>query len=526
MGATAAVRVPGFGYPYEDLERLWKTVLLHQFHDILPGSSIAWVHREARATYDRVREELTAITLAAQTALAGTGEEELVFNCAPHERRGVPAGGAGRARAAEQPVTVEERHGGGHVLANGRLLVEVDGRGLIVSAYDLEEGREALAPGSAANLLQIHPDFPNMWDAWDVDAFYRNKVTDLTAVDSLEVTGRGPDACTVTVTRSFGSSAVTQTVTLRAGAKTVDIATDVDWHETEKFLKAAFPLDVKAERTASETQFGHVYRATHTNTSWEAAKFEICAHRWIHAEEPGWGVALLNDSTYGHDVTRQVRADGGQTTTVRLSLLRAPATRTRRPTRGGTPCASPSRPAPGSGTRCARGTRSTCPSGSCGARGRWPRCWPSTATRWWWRRSSWRRTVPGTWSCGCTSPGAAGPRPCCGPASRSRRRSRATSWSARCRARRSAPPPRTAGSPSPCGRSRSSRSASGGREGRGAGPAGARLRPVHPVGRATQAAGAPPGKAVGRTATTAQTRTAPCPTADGSAPSWGSRRCC
>ncbi|MGW6860181.1 alpha-mannosidase [Streptomyces xanthophaeus] len=322
--ATAAVRTEGYAYPYEDLERLWKTVLLHQFHDILPGSSIAWVHREARATYAAVREELQAITLAAQRALAGPGEEELVFNCAPHARRGVPAGGAGVPAAAGQPVTVEERHGGGHVLANGRLLVEIDGRGLIVSAYDLEGRRESLAPGAAANLLQIHPDFPNMWDAWDIDAFYRHKVTDLVALDSMEVTGSGPDAATVTVTRSFGSSTAVQTVTLRAGARTVDLVTDVEWHETEKFLKAAFPLDVKAERSASETQFGHVHRATHTNTSWEAAKFEICAHRWIHVEEPGWGVALLNDSTYGHDVTRDVRPDGGQTTTVRLSLLRAP----------------------------------------------------------------------------------------------------------------------------------------------------------------------------------------------------------
>lgn len=143
-------------------------------------------------------------------------------------------------------------------------------------------------------------------------------------VDALEVAEAGPSSGTVRVTRSFGLSRVVQTVTLRAGAKTVDIVTDADWHETEKFLKAAFPLDVKAERSASETQFGHVYRATHTNTSWEAAKFEICAHRWIHAEEPGWGVAVLNDSTYGHDVTRDMRPDGGQTTTVRLSLLRAP----------------------------------------------------------------------------------------------------------------------------------------------------------------------------------------------------------
>ncbi|KOU71030.1 alpha-mannosidase [Streptomyces sp. XY66] len=322
--ATAAVRVAGYAYPYEDLERIWKTVLLHQFHDILPGSSIAWVHREARETYAKVREELRGITLAAQQALAGEGTRELVFNCAPHARHGIPAGGAGRPAQPPEPVTAEERHGGGHVLANGRLLVEIDGRGLIVSVYDLEARREAVAPGTAANLLQIHPDFPNMWDAWDVDEFYRNNVTDLDGLDGMEVTESGPRSATVRVTRSFGRSTAVQQVTLRAGARTVDIVTDVDWHETEKFLKAAFPLDVKAERTASETQFGHVYRATHTNTSWEAAKFEICAHRWIHAEEPGWGVALLNDSTYGHDVTRDVRADGGQTTTVRLSLLRAP----------------------------------------------------------------------------------------------------------------------------------------------------------------------------------------------------------
>ncbi|MFE9477401.1 alpha-mannosidase [Streptomyces spororaveus] len=322
--ATAAVRIEGYAYPYQDLERIWKTVLLHQFHDILPGSSIAWVHREARETYGAVREELRGIILAAQQALAGQGALELVFNCAPHARRGVPAGGAGRPAGAGEPVTVEERHGGGHILANGRLLVEIDGRGLIVSVYDLEARRESVAPGAAANLLQIHPDFPNMWDAWDIDEFYRNRVTDLVELDRLEVTGSGPRSATVRVTRSFGRSRAVQQITLRAGARTVDIVTDVDWHETEKFLKAAFPLDVKAERTASETQFGHVHRATHTNTSWEAAKFEICAHRWIHAEEPGWGVALLNDSTYGHDVTRDVRADGGQTTTVRLSLLRAP----------------------------------------------------------------------------------------------------------------------------------------------------------------------------------------------------------
>ncbi|MEU3183457.1 glycoside hydrolase family 38 C-terminal domain-containing protein [Streptomyces sp. NPDC006923] len=322
--ATAAVRA-GSPYPYEQLDRIWKTVLLHQFHDILPGSSIAWVHREAEKTYAGLAEELNGIIDAAQRALAGdaSGGEELLFNSAPHTRGGVAAGAAGPVAGAGA-ARLQPRDGGGYVLSNDLLRVEIDARGLVVSAYDLGAERETVAPGEAANLLQIHPDFPNQWDAWDVDEFYRNTVTDLTDLDELVPVEDG-DTTGVRVVRSFGSSKVTQSLTLTPGVKRLDIDTEVDWHETEKFLKAAFPLDVHAERYASETQFGHVYRATHTNTSWEAAKFEACNHRFVHLEEPGWGVALVNDSTYGHDVTRTVRdADAGTTTTVRVSLLRAP----------------------------------------------------------------------------------------------------------------------------------------------------------------------------------------------------------
>ncbi|WP_338674519.1 glycoside hydrolase family 38 C-terminal domain-containing protein [Streptomyces sp. SCSIO 30461] len=318
--ATAAVRT-GLPYPHEDLDRIWKTVLLHQFHDILPGSSIAWVHREARATYRRVAEELGEIIENAQRSLAGEGTTRLLFNSTPHTRDGVPAGGAGTPRSAGE-VALASRAQGGYVLDNGRLRVEVDGRGLVVSAYDLTAEREAVAPGSAANLLQIHPDFPNMWDAWDVDEFYRNTVTDLVDVDDVVP---GEDGVSVRIVRSFGASKVVQVLSLAPDAPRLDIDTEVDWHETEKFLKLAFPLDVHAERYASETQFGHFYRPTHTNTSWDAAKFEACNHRFVHIEEPGWGVALVNDTTYGHDVTRTVRdEDGGTTTVVRVSLLRAP----------------------------------------------------------------------------------------------------------------------------------------------------------------------------------------------------------
>ncbi|MFC9282638.1 alpha-mannosidase [Streptomyces collinus] len=319
--ATAAVRT-GFRYPYEDLDRIWKTVLLHQFHDILPGSSIAWVHREARATYARVAAELEGIVGAAQRALAGEGDTPLVFNAAPHPHAGVPAGGAATART-QGATTLGSRPDGGHVLDNGLLRIEIDARGLVVSARDLAAGRETIAPGAAANLLQLHADFPNMWDAWDVDEFYRNTVTDLTDADAVTA---GEDGSSVRVVRSFGASRVTQVLSLAPGERRLVLDTEADWHETEKFLKLAFPLDLHAERYASETQFGHFHRPTHTNTSWEAAKFEACNHRFVHLEEPGWGVAVVNDSTYGHDVTRTVRTGGdrGTTTTVRVSLLRAP----------------------------------------------------------------------------------------------------------------------------------------------------------------------------------------------------------
>ncbi|WP_046469010.1 alpha-mannosidase [Allosalinactinospora lopnorensis] len=324
--ATAAVR-SGTDYPYERLEQAWRTVLLHQFHDILPGTSIAWVHREAEGTYGKVAAELTGIIDAAQRTLAGdtTSDDMIVFNAAPHVRNGVAA--LGGARTSPPAGTVgHSRDGDRHVLDNGLIRVVIDAGGLVRSVLDLESDREALAPGQPGNLLQIHPDLPNQWDAWDVDAFYRNTVVDLTGADEVAaVSAPAPGGgASVRVRRSFGASKVTQVLTVRPGAKRLDVMTEVDWHEAEKFLKTAFPLDVRADDSASEIQFGHVRRPTHTNTSWEAAKFEICAHRWLHVGEPGYGHALVNDSTYGHDVTRDVRADGGTTTTVRLSLLRAP----------------------------------------------------------------------------------------------------------------------------------------------------------------------------------------------------------
>src|SRR5690606_16695483 len=184
---------------------------------------------------------------------------------------------------------------------------------------DLVADREVVAPGAAANLLQLHVDTPNQWDAWDIDSFYRNAVTDLTELGDgggVELVESGPRTVACRVIRTFGSSRIVSTLRLSAGARRLEVDNEIDWRETEKLLKVAFPVDVHADRSAAEIQFGHVFRPTHTNTSWDAARFEIYAHRWIHVGEPGYGVAIVNDSKYGHDVGRTTRPDGGTTTTV------------------------------------------------------------------------------------------------------------------------------------------------------------------------------------------------------------------
>jgi alpha-mannosidase len=352
--ATAAVHA-GATYPYDRLDRLWKTVLLHQFHDILPGSSIAWVHREAEATYARVRAELEETVAAATAELAGRAAALWVCNAAPFDRAEVvtvPASLAGDLTTGQRladggtavytevpALGVTPLSGGtpspagsgpadvavnGPSIDNGLVRIEVDDAGLLTSVRDLVADREVLASGKPGNLLQLHPDLPNEWDAWDIDAHYRRQRADLTAVDSITAVEKGPLIGAIRVERSFGDSRIAQTIRVRAGSRRVDVLTEIDWHETEKILKAAFPIDVHADRSAAEVQFGHVYRPTHTNTSWDAARFEVYAHRWVHVAEPGYGVAVLNDSTYGHDITRGSRDGGGTSTTVRLSLVRAP----------------------------------------------------------------------------------------------------------------------------------------------------------------------------------------------------------
>jgi alpha-mannosidase len=333
--ATAALRTD-WAHPKLELERAWQTVLLLQFHDILPGSSIAWVHREAEqrhadvtATLERIIDSaLDALATAPGPAGTGSSARELVVNASPFPRQGVAPLSVGVPADTSVSVRVEERAEGSTVLDNGIVRAIVDARGHVVSLIAHADGREAIPPGSPANVLRLHRDLPNLWDAWDLDAHYRRTVTELREVDSWRLEAGDGEATIVTV-RTIGAERDTPTVieqrlTLRAGESALEIENRIDWHEREKILKLAMPLDVHADRIAAETQFGHLFRPTHTNTSWDAARFEACQHRFVHVGEPGFGVAIANDSTYGYDVDRSTRDDGGTTTTVRFSLLRAP----------------------------------------------------------------------------------------------------------------------------------------------------------------------------------------------------------
>jgi alpha-mannosidase len=200
-------------------------------------------------------------------------------------------------------------------MANGLLRVGWDDDGLLTSVQDLRAQREVITPGARANVLQLFRDHPSDYDAWEVDADDLQDAAEITDCDGIEVVESGPLRASVRISRSFGKSHVTQHMVLTAGSPRLDIRTEVDWQESHRLLKVAFPVDVRAERAAFDVGFGHVERPTHENTSWDAAQFEVPAHRFADLSEPGYGVALLNDSKHGYDVRGNV---------LRLTLLRAP----------------------------------------------------------------------------------------------------------------------------------------------------------------------------------------------------------
>lgn len=329
LWASAAAIRAGLAYPSALLQECWETVLLQQFHDILPGSSIAWVHREAEANYARVAAVLEGIIERSLGALAGDGDVPLSVNSAPVTVDGVgplrvvpaPEAGGGRLEGRlDVRLTAE-----GWLVDTGEITALVTPSGLIDSVRHHASGRELVAPGRHFGLLQVHNDRPSMYEAWDIDAHIGRSVTDLIEAQSVLLVGQDDGHVQFAVIRQLGDrTVITERITLHAGSALIDFDFDIDWHEQRRLLKLAFPTSIFTDRAASEIQFGHIFRPTYVNTSWDTARYETVAHRWVQVAEPGFGFAVANDSTYGHDIRRENSGSRSPGTTVRLSLLRGP----------------------------------------------------------------------------------------------------------------------------------------------------------------------------------------------------------
>ena len=332
---------------------MWRRTLLLQFHDILPGSSIAWVNQEAVAEFTAIRAELDQLMDDAWRALSQAAGHETsgasLINPSHSDRREVVTV-AGRPALVEVPTMTArpltdavvdpehpvrvDREPDSIRLSNGLVEVCIDTHdGLVSSVVDLVADRELLLPGQRANRLVLHPDYPDCFDAWELQHQYRHSavvVDDLTGLDVLE----DPLRSTVRVER--GESGFTQTITLDADSRAVEFSLDVDWTEQARVLKVDFPLDVAADTSVDEIQFGHIKRPIGANTSWDDAHFESCGQQWMLLGEPGYAVALANQSTYGHDVSP---AGGDEHTSTlgvmaRLTLLRSPQNPDPHPDRG------------------------------------------------------------------------------------------------------------------------------------------------------------------------------------------------
>lgn len=349
----------GAPYPAEKLNEFWELVLINQFHDILPGTSIAEVYVDSDAEYGMLFSTLASGNgpwHSAAKAVAPTGKGGLqLFNFTGHARENalvrvdgaaegsalaqggnalplqklVGADGAttlaapanlpalGWASAAlvaggaapKSSLSASTKH-----LENAFIRVAFDSNGEISSVFDKQHQRELIAKGETANRLVAYEDKPLNWDAWDIDRYFEEQFWLLSAAKAkIEVVETGPWRAALRIERQYLNSKVVQVVSLEAGAKQIEFDTFVDWQERQTVLKAEFPFDLNISEIRSEIQFGHVKRATHRNTSWDRARFEASMHRWVDISEPDFGAALLNDSKYGYDAVEQL---------VRITLLR------------------------------------------------------------------------------------------------------------------------------------------------------------------------------------------------------------
>jgi alpha-mannosidase len=339
-----AGKMKGFKFDNATLDEDWKAVLLNQFHDILPGSSIQRVYEEAESSYENVLENVENIICDA-VALFTEGTDALaVFNSLSWDSKKlvrlpeyfagaiddsgnaltiqeakdgkyteviVPSCGwttvhpvAGQGKSAENSAAVNGAAGdickNERVLENNCLRIEFNCCGEITNIYDRENSRE-LAAGRC-NEFSMYKDVPNEFDAWDINSMYKDTPVELDKSAQIEVVEGGPLFSSLRITKTLNSSKLTQEIILRRNSRRLDFRTRIDWQESHKLLKVNFPVNVYATEALHEIQFGYLKRPNHFSRNFDRARFEVCNHRWTALAEQNHGFAVLNDSKYGVNV--------------------------------------------------------------------------------------------------------------------------------------------------------------------------------------------------------------------------------
>ncbi|CAG8450748.1 8086_t:CDS:10, partial [Ambispora leptoticha] len=343
-----------FKYPKEKLDKLWKYVLLNQFHDVLPGSSIEMVYDDAYLFYDEVektgvtlRDEALDILFGISKSVESKHKGLVAFNTLSWERNelvkvSVTDGLPNLQQYSEdkkegyafvknvigigaQPIDLDDKseftpvtafeNGHDFVLQNEFISVTFDKHGHLTRLFDRKLDREVIPEGEFGNRFKIYEDIPLFWDAWDVEIYHLQKGRDA-GLGHIKIHEQGPLRASLKLeTKLTKTSSLTQIISLSAISARIDFETEIDWDENRQFLKVEFPVDINRDVATYETQFGFIQRPTHYNTTWDAAKFEVCGHKFADLSEYGYGVALLNDSKYGYSIHNNI---------IRLSLLRSP----------------------------------------------------------------------------------------------------------------------------------------------------------------------------------------------------------
>ncbi len=357
MLSLFALNDSGAEYPKNEIEDCWKTLLVNQFHDILPGSSIHEVYIDCHRDYEALTKRTQAVRDSAIAKLNKNvkcrGASVIVWNltsleqkspvtvkvpsanlrpldskgealpCRVCENNGefimtftpdsLPPMGYKAFRLADAPNAAKCVTANKALLENSRLRVELDQNGIITSVYDKTNDREAL--DGRGNILTISQDKCVHETAWNLEINYQKKMWELTEADSIEVIEASPQRGVIRIVRSFNKSKITQDVILNADDDAVYFDTTVDWQETDKVLKSGFDVAVINTEASYEIAHGAIRRPTHRNNSFDRAMFEVCGHKWADLSESGYGVSLMNNCKYGYDILDSH---------MRITLMRAP----------------------------------------------------------------------------------------------------------------------------------------------------------------------------------------------------------